>query len=537
MALVLLTAPATIIWAQSNSFVPYYRNANGKKGAALKTSMCGIIYNRTEQSYNSLWTAFKTTDVRSDGKIWDMYSNITNYVPGGSAQGANYNAENQSYNREHSFPQSWFGSNTPMYTDLFHIYPTDGYVNGKRANFPFGETSNPTYTSANDFSKLGPCSYPGYTGTVFEPADEYKGDFARTYFYMVTCYEEKLQDWYTTYGVNNTASGAQDTRNAVLATLDGNTYPGLKAWQLEMLMKWAKNDPVSEKETNRNNAVYAKQGNRNPFIDYPGLEKYIWGSYVDQAFSYDHYVQPGEDPNDPNVPNDPNDPNDPNGEDKYELMTDASTLQAGDKILVAYVSGGTALALSTTQNANNRSATTDVTLNADGTLTPGEAAQVITLEKDGDHYLFNVGTGYLYAASSSANYLRTETTADDNAKATISISDNNATIAFQGSNTRNVIRYNPNNNTPIFSCYATNSTTGNLPQIYRQKPSAPVILMGDVNGNDEIDIGDAVCIVNYLVNKLNVVFHASAADLNGNDEIDIGDAVMIVNILVGKDNE
>ena len=164
----------------------------------------------------------------------------------------------------------------PMYTDLYHMYPTDKIVNNKRANFPFGETANPNWKSANDFSKLGPCSVEGYTGTVFEPNDEYKGDFARTYFYMVTCYEEKLPDWYTAYPESQ-------------PTLDGNTYPGLSEWQLKMLMKWAKNDPVSEKEINRNNAVYGIQQNRNPFIDYPGLEEYIWGDKQDVAFSYDNY--------------------------------------------------------------------------------------------------------------------------------------------------------------------------------------------------------------------------------------------------------
>ena len=259
----------------------YYKNADGKTGAELKTAMCGIVYNRTEKSYDDLWMAFQTTDVRSDGKIWDMYSNITNYTP--VTSGSSYSKEGDCYNREHSFPQSWFGNNTPMYTDLHHIYPTDGFVNGKRANYPFGETNGNEYKSANDFSKLGNCTYPGYTGVVFEPADEYKGDFARTYFYMVTCYEEKLADWY--------AANADGVR----ATIDGSKYPALTTWQLQMLMEWAKNDPVSEKETNRNNTVYAIQNNRNPFIDYPGLEEYVWGSMTTTAFSYDNYVQPKHD--------------------------------------------------------------------------------------------------------------------------------------------------------------------------------------------------------------------------------------------------
>ena len=263
--------------AAPNGSGTYYQNANGYKGSGLKSALRSIIYNRTEKSYDYLWTAFFTTDVRSNGKIWDMYSNITNYTP--VTSGSSYSQEGDCYNREHSFPQSWFNSNAPMYTDLHHIYPTDGYVNGKRSNYPFGETSGNKYKSANDFSKLGNCTYPGYTGIVFEPADEYKGDFARTYFYMITCYEEKLADWY---------SKNSDSRT----TIDGSKYPGFQIWQLNMLLKWAKNDPVSDKEVARNTAVKNIQGNRNPFIDYPGLEQYIWGSKKEDAFSYDNYVEP-----------------------------------------------------------------------------------------------------------------------------------------------------------------------------------------------------------------------------------------------------
>ena len=263
-----------------NNSGTYYQAADGKKGAELKTALCGIIYNRTERTYGDLWTDFQTTDKRADGKVWDMYSGISNFTWGSPYQdnGSGGTTEGDKYNREHSWPNSWFGGKVqPMYTDLHHMYPTDKLVNNKRSNNPFGETNGGTYKSANNFSKLGACTYPGYTGTVFEPNDEYKGDFARTYFYMVTCYEEKIPDWYTNYSESR-------------PTLDGSKYPGFTSWQLEMLLKWAKNDPVSEKETNRNNAVYGIQQNRNPFIDYPGLEEYIWGNKKDMAFSYDNYT-------------------------------------------------------------------------------------------------------------------------------------------------------------------------------------------------------------------------------------------------------
>ena len=275
-------------WAQGpNGSNTYYQNADGKKGAALKTALCGIIYNHTERSYGDLWTDFKSTDAREDGKVWDMYSGTSNFTfENDQDKGSGGTVEGDKFNREHSFPNSWFGGNknTPMYTDLHHMYPTDKLVNNKRGNNPFGETNGESYTSNEGFSKLGQCTYPGFSGIVFEPNDIYKGDFARTYFYMVTCYEEQIPTWYVNFGVDK---NGQDT--GVKATLDGNTYPGLSSWQLAMLMKWAKNDPVSEKETNRNNAVYGIQNNRNPFIDYHGLEEYIWGDKQDVAFSYDNY--------------------------------------------------------------------------------------------------------------------------------------------------------------------------------------------------------------------------------------------------------
>ena len=270
-----------------NNSGEYYKNADGKKGAELKTALCKIIYDRDEggdlnTAYKALWTHFQTTDKKDNGKVWDMYSNYREFTfVEDQDKGSGGNKEGEYYNREHSWPNSWFGAKVmPMYTDLHHMYPTDKMVNGKRANYPFGETNGESYKSANDFSKLGKCTYPGYDGIVFEPNDLYKGDFARTYFYMVTCYEEKLPDWYANYAESQ-------------PTLDGNTYPGFSSWQLEMLMKWSKNDAVSDKETNRNNAVYDIQKNRNPFIDYPELERFIWGDLKDVAFSYDHYSTTG----------------------------------------------------------------------------------------------------------------------------------------------------------------------------------------------------------------------------------------------------
>ncbi len=248
----------------------YYQPADGTKGKDLKTALWKIISNHEQHSYKQLWQDFYTTDRRDDGKVWDMYSSATSYEMGGPEQGANYKREGDSYNREHSFPKSWFDDAYPMYTDLHHIVPTDGYVNNRRGNLPFGETDAPTYQSEGGFSKVGPSSVDGYGGNVFEPADEYKGDFARIYFYMATCYEDRIAGW-------------------DCPMLSGDSYPAYAPWALTMLLRWAEEDPVSKKETDRNNAVWTLQHNRNPYVDYPGLEQYVWGTKVDEAFSYDHY--------------------------------------------------------------------------------------------------------------------------------------------------------------------------------------------------------------------------------------------------------
>lgn len=254
----------------------YYLPATGYAGAELKTALCHIIRNHSVRSYDQLWDDFRSTDCRPDGKVWDMYSSITNYTFG-TDQAGNYSREGDVYNREHSFPKSWFNDASPMYTDLFHIVPTDGYVNNRRGNYPFGETSAPTYVSSGSWSKVGPSSDPSYSGTVFEPNDEYKGDFARIYFYMVTCYEDKLSTWDS-------------------PMLDGRTYPAYSDWALDMLLRWAAEDPVSPKEEDRNDAVYALQGNRNPFVDFPGLEQYVWGSLTAQPFDPTQYETPSTTP-------------------------------------------------------------------------------------------------------------------------------------------------------------------------------------------------------------------------------------------------
>ena len=238
--------------------VGYYNAIDGKTTEELKSAIQSVIRNHTQLTYNSLWGHFRSTDMYPGGVYyWDMYSDIKRTSTGGM-------------NREHSFPKSWWGgTQNEAYTDINHLYPSDGDANMKKSNYPLGIV-NPAYTTFdNGVSKVGNplAGYGGGSSVVFEPDDRYKGDFARTYFYMVTMYQDYT--WKTNYAW----------------MLEQDLYPTLKPWAYNMLLEWSRNDPVSQKEIDRNEAVYRIQKNRNPFIDFPGLEEYIWGNKKGKPFN------------------------------------------------------------------------------------------------------------------------------------------------------------------------------------------------------------------------------------------------------------
>ncbi len=245
----------------------YYSTCENKSGAALLSALCKKVGPHTNVGYNGLLSLYKTSDVYPDGTIWDMYS-TKHWKPGVTC--GNYKKVGDCYNREHSFPKSWFNDAQPMYSEAFHIYPTDGKVNGQRSNFPYGECANgttlPSNGSVKALGRLGSCTFSGYSGTVFEPDDQYKGDFARSYFYMAAAYNDKIAGW----------------NSKMLA---GNNYPAFSSWAINLLLKWHREDPVSQKELDRQEVVYGAQHNRNPFIDHPELAEYIWGNKKGQNWS------------------------------------------------------------------------------------------------------------------------------------------------------------------------------------------------------------------------------------------------------------
>ena len=270
----------------ASSLPAYYEDLQGKSGKSLFDAVQKVTKEGyTSLGYDGLWGAFKTTDKKSNGRVWDMYSDCSWTF--GSDQCGSYSIECDCYNREHSIPKSWFGGSTSgPGCDIFHLVPTDGKVNGMRSNYAFGEVSSASYTydgakkgSAKSITIIGGNTIAGNTGTtiscsgtVFEPRDEYKGDFARGYM-------GSLLKWAGDQSFTTGEGSKIFTTNFTTGSF------GLTKYGVALLMKWHRQDPVSQKEIDRNNGIQQTQGNRNPFIDYPYLAEYIWGEKAGETLN------------------------------------------------------------------------------------------------------------------------------------------------------------------------------------------------------------------------------------------------------------
>jgi endonuclease I len=275
----------------------YYNTATGN-GLTLKTQLKKIIDNvndglpsehlHTDQGYGALWSlfthsAFRDNYYENDGSLLDIYSeNPTGIDPysytSTSQQCGQYSSEGDCYNREHLIPQSYFDNYAidPMKNDPFFVFPSDGKVNGDRSNFPFGKVGTATYTSQNGSKKgngVNSGYAQGYTGTVFEPINEFKGDVARAFLYFATRYEDSMNNFYTT--ANASTCQAKNM-------FDGSTGRVFTNPFIDIIVKWHTDDPVSAKEIAANNDIYYNhQNNRNPYIDHPEYVGVIWNSFLE----------------------------------------------------------------------------------------------------------------------------------------------------------------------------------------------------------------------------------------------------------------
>lgn len=260
----------------------YYDTATGS-GYTLKTQLYNIINNQTDQGYNAMDNFFLSNDLdqyyENDNTILDIYSEHPsgadpyNFTPQTDECG-NYTGEGDCYSKEHVIPGSVFSSNSPMDGDAHNLLPVDGRVNGFRGSFPMGRVddnnlathngiSNPTQNGSKLGDNLNSGYSAGYSGTVFEPIDEFKGDIARIYFYFATRYQNQISNW------------------SAFAMFNGSSDQVFETAFLNILFEWHSIDPVSQKEVDRNNAIYNHQGNRNPFIDTPSYVTAIWNPQQD----------------------------------------------------------------------------------------------------------------------------------------------------------------------------------------------------------------------------------------------------------------
>ncbi len=250
----------------------YYDKMDGKKKEALKAAAKECVEWHTRLVYTDLPNYWQYSDVYPDlydgcKRWWDMYSdNIYLIRPWQNAR-SSFSANKMQ--REHSVPKSWWKKNgdveyTPAYSDMWNLFPSDGPANQAKLNYPLGLCKSTTFN--NGVSKVGPAQtgYGGGSGNVFEPADEYKGDFARSFFYMAMVYDDL--PWVVNYMYRQ------------------NSWPTLQPWAYEMLLQWSRADKVSQKEIDRNDEVEKSQGNRNPFVDFPELAEYIWGTRTNEVF-------------------------------------------------------------------------------------------------------------------------------------------------------------------------------------------------------------------------------------------------------------
>ena len=270
----------------STNLATYYANIDGKATDSndnLRKTLCTIISNDyTTIGYSSLPNSvYAASSNPSDfyngsGSSKTMEDIYSSYPYNSSQDGSSATTCGTGWNKEHTVPQSWFGKASPMVSDAHHVFPTDIRMNSCRSNYPYGENNASKYCSSYGYGHLGTSTFSGYTGQVFDPGSKedcggncYRGDLARVYFYMATRYR-------TTNFTNGTGGTSFTYTNGVADLTD---------YMKNLMLKWHREDPVSEKELKRNNAIYAHQHNRNPFVDYPCLVEYIWGDKKGETVS------------------------------------------------------------------------------------------------------------------------------------------------------------------------------------------------------------------------------------------------------------
>lgn len=449
-----MAVACAFVMAQAEVPAGYYNSLHGKTGQDLKDAVHALTKNHTKLSYNSLWYYYYETDYMPSNRnqVWDMYSNNQYFF------GTQGNAVS-GMNKEHSLPKSWWGgsSNKDAYSDLYHVIPADAKANSARGNLPFGDVSTSDWDNGSAKRGTPRSGQGGGSSKVFEPADEYKGDFARIYFYMASCYQD--YDWAT----------------KTMLTNYNDDWRTLNTWSIELLLRWARQDPVSEKERNRNDAVQKYQNNRNPFVDNPDLMEYIWGNKVGTGF-----VEGGEDPG-------PGPGPDPQPTDVATLIspTQGTILEFGDVV-------------------EGDSATLTLYVRGEHFTSP------LTLKCYLNQYtMFSLSTTSIdTTALNSLEGYPLEVTYKPT-----SLGEHKAKILFSGGG--------------MATSVGIQLRATGVESVIIYDP-----VTGDVNGDGTVDISDVNIIINLMLGKASE--EEFEGDINGDGDVDISDVNAVINIMLGK---
>ena len=587
MQLLLLCSATAFAYSRAT----YYASANGKKQKELKTALYKIVGNPTVKSYGSLWTWYYDTDRLSDNQVVDRYSNEKRYFSGKNGDAVS------GMNKEHGIAQSWWGGGTTgIGADLQHVMPSDATANSKKGNFGMGIVTSQSWT--NGSIKVGKGN-AGNNGTVnmWEPADKWKGDFARAYFYIVTAYEEK--SLVQTEGAN---------------TMQNNTYPKLQPWAYELYMKWSREDPVDDMERKRNEAVYGIQDNRNPFIDFEGLEQYIWGTYQNVAFSASNYVNPygGETPSlqtptasfaltsktlevgdtyqqtlttnsNGAVSYVSSDPDVASVDVRTGLVTALSvgrtTITAYVDATSTYLSAEATYTIVVTQSGVGPTPEPQPTMAGDyvkvtsapddwsgtylivyedgklamnGALEALDATKntiavtitdgVITDSDEANAAAFTITKADKGYVIKNAKGMSIGQTANSNGLLSSASTDYVNELSMNADGSVNVVgsggaylRFNAGTDQMRFRYYKSSSYSGQRAIALYMKQEV-VLLIGDVNGDGSISIADVTALVNIVLGRT-AEFDEKVADVNGDGSVSVADVTALVNLILGKTNE
>lgn len=423
----------------------YYDSLTGLTGVELRKAAKAKVASHTVISYgDNTWDAFKKTDVREvNGRQvwWDMYSNDLVEISSGHG----------SLNIEHSVANSWWGkTKNNAYKDIVHLNPSNSSANSRKGNYPLTELKSVDWDNGVTFVGVPATGQGGGSNKGYEPADEYKGDFARVFMYMFTVYDDI--SW-----ADNTAWMYNKNRSSEI----------FQTWAIDLLLKWHRQDPVSDKERARNEAIYGIQHNRNPYIDMPELAEYVWGSKRGEAFT------PGEvivdpNPSDPD-PSDPDpvnpDPIDPVGkEGTWTLVQSGASVNADDEfIILAAISGerpAMSFTISGTSTVYFQPTTAIDVVTEDGIATvkniPADIAVVKFEEATAGKYYIHAydvdgeSKGYLSCTDAKKMKL-TGNSSDPGTLASVSITSAGADIVY-GSDMK--LQYNASS--PRFTTYTSN---------------------------------------------------------------------------------